>query len=92
VTISESLSAISPVNKHPTQMSEQELDNNKMDIPKHQALIQGVRKQQALIQGVQKQQAEEQQEGKKPDEKRIRDVFVCPYQPQWKTTRNQKNR
>jgi hypothetical protein len=60
VTISESLSAISPVNKHPTQMPEQELDNNKMDIPKHQA----------LIQGVQKQQAEEEQEGKKPDEKR----------------------
>jgi hypothetical protein len=85
VTISESLSAISPVNKHPTQMSEQELDNNKMDIPKHQA----------LIQGVQKQQAEEEQEGKKPDEKRkkrIGDFFVCAYQPQWKTTRNQKNR
>jgi hypothetical protein len=60
VTISESLSAISPVNEHPIQMSEQELDINKMDIPKHQA----------LIQGVQKQQAEEEQEGKKPDEKR----------------------
>jgi len=48
-------------------MSEQELDINKMDIPKHQA----------LIQGVQKQQAEEEQEGKKPDEKRKEKNWSC---------------